>query len=174
MIIALIPIVLILLYLYISSFSARTKTYYIPDVDLYVKTILTPKDKFGYILFGNNSDILLSDSVDYISVYYNISNSVIINSNKKDTIWYYNQIAYNKLQENEYTILSRAKEIHFRDYVIVDGVNETDTVFFQKRYMTNPIIIKKPYMEISVGERFDGIWIKNAGDSVYTKIEPIK
>lgn len=165
-------ILLFFLYPSVGSFFSKTQIYYIPEFNLYVKTILKPRNKYGTVLFGDKPDISFSDSTDYINVYYNISNSVLINPNRKDTIWFYNQIAHNKPNEDEYTILNKAKDIHQKKYIIIDGINETDTLFFHKRYMTNPIAIKKPYIGITITENFNYILVKR--DSTTVRLEPFR
>lgn len=171
--IVLIPIAILLIYIFTDSFFTRTEIYCIPHKNIYIKTILNPRDKSGYILFGYHQDLNLSDSVDYVNVYPNINNSVIINSDC-DTIWFYNQIKYNRLKEEEYTIMTRPKEINQYRFNIIDGINETDTIFFHKRKGTKPIILKDTYFEISVMDHFKKVWFKDANDSTFTELKPLQ
>jgi len=66
--IPLILIGLIMLTLFANSFIAREKLYYVPKIDMYLKTIYYPKDEFGYILFSKDSTLTLCNTVDYIVV----------------------------------------------------------------------------------------------------------
>lgn len=91
-------ILLFFLYLFISSFFSRTETYYISDVDVYIKTIWKPRDKYGYILLGNSSDITISDDIDYIKVYPKVSNGIFLKQNN-DTVWVNNPIVLSVYKE---------------------------------------------------------------------------
>lgn len=170
LVIAISPIVLFLLYLFINSFFSRTETYYIPQLDMYVKTIIKTKDKYGYVLFGDNPNLILSDSTDYIGVHTNISNSVLINLNK-DTIWFCSQIKQNEIKEGEYTVMNRAKEIKQKKFVIIDGTNETDSIFFNGKDSFGIKKVKNPYIKISVIDNFYYILVRQ--DSTTVRIEPL-
>ena len=165
------PILLFFLYLFVSSFFPRTETYYIPQLDMYVRTIIKPKDEYGYILFGDNPNLILSDSTDYIGVYTNISNSVIVKPNE-DTIWFCSQIKQDVLNEGEYTIMNKAKEIKQKKFVIIDGTNEIDSTFFNGKDSFGIKLVKKPYIKISVVDNFYYILVRQ--DSTTVRIDPLK
>lgn len=172
------PILLFFLYLFISSFLSRTKTYYVSDVNMYIKTIWKPYDKYGYILLGNNPDITLSDKIDYIKVYPKISNGIFLKQNN-DTVWVNNPIQLsvyygNNGLEYKYIEANKPKKVNCQKYIIIDKVNKTEPILLNKKDIKDLLLIKEPYIEISVGDYFNSLWIKNTGDSVYTKIEPIK
>lgn len=172
------PILLFFLYLFIGSFFSRTKTYYISDVNLYIKTIKKPRDKYGYILLGNNPDITISDSTDYIKVYPRLSNGIFLKQNN-DTIWVDNPIELSVYKGNnglEYKYIETNKplKINPQKYIIVDKVNKTEPLLFDKEDTRRILFIKEPYIEISIVEYFNYLLMKNTGDTVYTKVEPIK
>lgn len=171
------PILLFFLYLFIGSFFSRTKTYYISDVNLYIKTIKKPRDKYGYILLGNNPDITISDSTDYIKVYPQLSNGIFLKQNN-DTIWVNNPIelsVYNGNNGLDYKYIETNKplKINSQKYIIIDKVNKVEPLIIDKKEISGLLFIKEPYIEISIVEYFNFLFMKNTGDSVYTKVEPI-
>ncbi len=166
-------ILLFIIYLFINSaFSNNEKIYYIFQADLYIKTIHKPNDKYGYLLWGNTPNITLSNNNDYMSVYTNISNSILVNPIDRDTIWFCSQIVKNTLNEGEYTIINRPKEINQNKFVIIDGVNETDTTFFKGKDGFGVPIVRKPYIKITIVDNFYHILVRQ--DSTTLRIETLK
>lgn len=171
-------IIFFFLYLFINSFFTKTKTYYIPEVNMYIKTIWKPHDKYGYILLGNNPDMTISDSTDYIKVYPKVSNGIFLKYNN-DTVWVNNPIELNVRNKNnslqyEYIETNKPQKINAKKYIIIDKVNESEPLLFEKKETVELLFINKPYIEISVTEYFDSLLRRNTGDSVYTNIEPLK
>lgn len=162
---------LLVLSIYFSSIKTRSDVYYIPQLSIYIKTVQKANDEYGYILFSKKRYFENPDSIDYVQVYKNISNNFIVNPTQTNIIYYCNQIKYNGFNGEEYTIIGKPKKINEVKFIF-KNINETDTLFFEKRYLTNPIIVKKPYIEISILEKFDHIVLKV--DNTITKIQTVK
>ncbi|HCO68192.1 MAG TPA: hypothetical protein DIT04_10625 [Dysgonomonas sp.] len=115
----------------------------------------------------------MSDTTDYIGVRnVSSSHSVLIHPDN-DTIWIYGQSVADFSDDNENIRINRPNRINQNNYVFINGITERDSVFFYKKIRSEPTIIKKPYIKISVIEYFNGICLKNAGDSIYNKLKSL-
>jgi len=150
----------------VNTYIPRKKLYYVPQMDMYLKTIYYPKDEFGYIIFGNNRNISISDTVDYIAVGKQtggVCATILVNPNKRNEVNFlliFNSI-YKKNQK------------HYKFHMMKDNVEE-DTVFYEKRHLSDPLKLKKPFINIQVNEFFESVFISNNKDSYLHKLEAIK
>lgn len=136
------------------------QVYYVPQTGTYIKTIKKNGDGYGYILFSNDSIIDLSKNIDYVKSSISLSAIFVLNPNSPDVIGIY----YN----------GNVSEVNQVKYRFIKDIRETDTLYYEKRLKTNPLIIKEPYFEFVVSDYFDRALIKGAGAEYYTKINPIK
>ena len=153
-------IVFIIYILIIGCSSTIERTYYIPQAKMYIKTIFKRGEKSGYIVFSNDSVINLSKEVDYIKSSAQLSAIFVLNTlNNNDIGIYYNG---NLLEVN-------AVKYHF-----LENINEKDTMYFEKPYQTDPLILKEPYFKFVVMDYFNTAWIKKAGIKHFTEIHPVE
>lgn len=136
------------------------QVYYVPQIRLYIKTIKKNGDRYGYILFGNDSIMDLSKNIDYIKSSIYLSAIFVLNPNCPDDIGIY----YN----------GNVSEVNQVKYHFIRNIRETDTLYYEKRLQTNPLIIKEPYFEFVVDDCFHSALIKESGAKYYTEIQPIK
>jgi hypothetical protein len=142
------------------SFFIEENTYYIPQAKIYVKTILRSGENYGYILFSNDSIMNLSEDIDYIKSSTDLSAIFVLKQNNSDTIGlYYNG---NILKVNQI-------KFHFTKYI-----RETDTLYYEKRHLTNPLILKYPYFEFVIDNYFHTASIKKPGAEYYDQVYPIR
>ena len=158
--------------LLVDNYSIKEKVYYISQAEIYIKTIVKGSDKFGYILLSRNKNLKLSNSIDYIKINKNIGKSFLVNPYADSIIYLCDQIIYD--YKGNYKEINKAIFINQVNYRIIDGINETDTIFFKKRHLTNPIDIKFPYIEVSIGEYLENVVMKRAGESSYSWVNEIK
>ena len=69
-----------------NGFS-NEKLYYIPEIDIYIKTIDSPSEDCGYVLFGKNRDIQISNSVDYVKIGRQVSSFFVFDINNENEIY---------------------------------------------------------------------------------------
>lgn len=73
----------------VSGVTTTENVYYIPEVDMYITTVMMPKDKYGYIYFDKDSIPQQKKSTDYIKLkkYMNGMLRLVLNKEKKDEIY---------------------------------------------------------------------------------------
>lgn len=139
---------------------SREKAYYIPQTKMYVKTIYKPRENAGYIMFSNDSIMTLSKNIDYVKSSPKLSAIFILNTMGSNDIG----IHYN----------GNVIEINSVKYHFIKNINEKDTMYYEKRYKTKPLIIKSPYMEFVIDDYFSSASTKEAGIEYYTDVKPMK
>jgi hypothetical protein len=160
-------------YLLFSNFIVKEKTYYIPQAKMYFKTIST-KDTYGYVLFSHNRNLSLSDSIDYIKVAKNVSTNFLVDSDNNIYLICSTLLKTDSIGKLFYEKVSNINKIHNVNYTIIDGITESDTLFFEKRDRTNPLKIKDSYIEIAIYKNFNFVSITKYGDTFLTELEQIK
>jgi hypothetical protein len=156
----------ILLLVLVNTVIPRKNLYYVSKLDMYIKTIYYPKDEFGYILFGKDKDLAISDTCDYIAVGKRtggVCASILVNSDKRDEL--------NVLLT--FNSIYKKNQSHYKFVILKDNIVE-DTVFYEKRHLSDPQILKRPYVNIQVNEFFESVFISNDKDSYLHKLEAIK
>lgn len=153
-------IVSCLCFFIIGCSSPIEQTYYIPQVKMYAKTVYKAGDKSGYTMFSNDSIMSLSKNIDYVKSSSKLSAIFVLNTMDSNDIG----IHYN----------GNIIEINSVKYHFIKNINETDTMYYEKRYKTRPLIIKNPYIEFIVADYFSRALIKEAGIESSTEIKPIK
>jgi hypothetical protein len=120
----------------------RERVYYVPETKLYVKTIMKGSEDYGYILFSRDSNMTLSKNIDYVKSNLAVDATFILNLNDPDFIG---------LFDNKNIIEVNQVKFHFEE-----DISDTNSIYYEKRYMTNPLIIKKPYFELVIFDYFMG------------------
>jgi hypothetical protein len=124
------------------------------------------------VLFGKNSNLSLSDTIDYITISNTISNEILIDTNKKNNVYLgysvMEKIKDNKLVNDTFLMYGKKNPVH---YSMID-VATTDTCFF-KEYEEYYHVSKNSYISIVFEKYFKEVKVRNAGDSTYTKLLPI-
>jgi hypothetical protein len=132
---------------------------------MYIKTIVASKDYAGYILFGKNSNLSISDTIDYITVSSTISNVILIDPSKKNNIYLrydiIERIEDNKLVKKIELMYDKKNQVK---YTMID-VAYTDTCLLE---------YKESYISIVFEKYFKSVEIRNVGDSIYRKLESIQ
>lgn len=155
----------ILLLTLINAFIPRKKLYYVPQMEMYIKTIYYPKDEFGYIIFGKNNNLSVSDTDDYIAVGKQtggVCATILVNPNKKDEVNFL--LTFNSIYKKN--------RRHYKFFMVKDSIDE-DTVFYEKRHLSDPLKLKRPLINIQVNEFFESVFISNNKDSYLHKLEAI-
>lgn len=171
------PIIIFLFYLFLSSFCTKINAYYISEANIYIKSEWKPREKYGFLLFGDNPNFITIDSADYIKVYLGISSGVFLKP-KNDTIWVNNpiELAINYSDGNiqyEYKETNQPKKIHSKKYVIIDQTNTEAPLLFDKNDEQKISFIKEPYIEIFISENFSSLWMRKSNDSIFTELKPL-
>jgi hypothetical protein len=139
---------------------------------MYIKTIVAPRDIMGYILLGKSSNLLISDTIDYITVVKKLSHEILVDSIKNNIYLRYSvmdRIEDNKLVDKVLFMYGNKNPVH---YSMID-VATTDTCFFEE-YENNYHVSKESYISIVIGEYFSEVKVRNTGDSIYTKLKENK
>ena len=165
----------IMLIVSINSCSIKEKEeiYYIEDIDMYMKMIWNPSNSYGIVLFGDNDFLSLSENIDYIKVHKNISTFLLFNPKKKKEICLLYQ-SVSQLDSSRRLIEKSMSNILFVNNIKY-YMNETaygDTSFYEKRDQANPLIPKKPYIEICISAYFQYVTITKNGET--TRLKPRK
>jgi len=153
---------LILLWI-LMPIKCTEKLYYIPQVEMYLKIVKPPLNKYGYVFFSKDSIFSSSEQIDYIKIYKSETSriNIIINPNIKDELYLDDRFNYSTPHAVEYKI----NKISFRD-----------TTFYEKWNIagTSTYVLKYPYMDITFEEYLRSIYVTNYGEDLMTKINPIK
>ncbi len=149
------------LLLVILSFTGCVdeRVYYVPQTGTYIKTIKKTGDKYGYILFGSDSIMALSKDIDYVKSSIYLSAIFVLNSNCPDDIGIYSN--------------GNVIEINQVKYDFVRDIQEMDTLYYEERYRTKPLVIKKPYFEFVITDYFSEVLIKESGIEYFMELKPI-
>lgn len=156
----------VLLLTTINTFIPRKKLYYVPQMEMYIKTIYYPKDEFGYIILGKNKYISVTDSDDYVVVGKQtggVCATILLNPNKKDEVNFL--LTFNSIYKKN--------QRHYK-FLMVKDSNDEDTVFYEKRHLSDPLKLKRPFINIQVNEFFESVFISNYNDSYLHKLDAIK
>ncbi|MCL1937340.1 MAG: hypothetical protein FWF52_02960 [Candidatus Azobacteroides sp.] len=169
----LLPLITYFLYLFLNSLISREKIYYIPEAEMYIKTIIVPKNYYGYILFGKSDDIVESDSIDYIILAQRLSHEILVDPVKKNNIYLeydiMERIKENQLVNDTFFMYDKKNPVF---YSMID-IATTDTCFFNE-YEKYYHVSKNSYISIVFDEHFNEVKVRNAGDSVYKKLLPMR
>lgn len=145
----------------VSGVTTTENVYYIPEVDMYITTVMMPKDKYGYIYFDKDS-IPQQKKIDYIKFkkYVDSSFGIILNREKKDKI--YIESHYNGyIQEYNSSTFKIVKSDYISDTIFSIG-----TRTLEKKY-------KYPYILFYTDNNFNIVSIVKASTE-YRDLTPIR
>lgn len=137
----------------VSGVTTTENVYYIPEVDMYITTVMMPKDKYGYIYFDKDSIPQQKKSTDYIKYrrYIDGSLCLVLNREKTDEI-------YIESKDN-----NEIPEYNSSTFKIINGDYITDSTFYT--YNSNgEIEYKYPYILFYTDYRFEFITIFNTSN----------
>lgn len=160
-------IISIITIVYIYGYKQRERVYYIPYVNMYMKTIWKPFCNYGIILFGKEKKMVYSKKNDYITVYKNVNTLFLFNPNEKNILYIeYERFPQFDSIENRIIIkqISNIKESNNINYKLYK-IDCEDIAFFEKKDL-NTKIIKQPYIEICVWKYFQGVSINHNKDHI--------
>jgi len=159
----LIIVVLIIFWLIAPSFVSKKRLYYIPQVEMYIKIVKPPLNKYGYVFFSKDSVFVPSEQVDHLKVYKSETAriNIIINPNVKNELFLDDRFNFSTPHAVEYKI----NKINFRD-----------TTFYEKLDIagTSTYELKFPYMDITLEEYLESVYVTNYGEDCMVKIRPLK
>jgi hypothetical protein len=119
--------------------STRTSdfSFYIPEAEVHITTSKRTNAQFFVFFSRKPGTEALSDSVSYIEC-----------ETMKSTI----AVIFNpKEEKNIYVLYPSIKKIHNTDFNLQELTGDQfDTLFHEKRIRTNPLILKRPYIELSI------------------------
>lgn len=163
---------IILLYIYASPHlnlwtiadDAKTKEqsdfkFQLPELNLTIATSKRIGAEFYVMFFQNDTTINLSDSIDYVK--YTTSDmgsiNIIFDPNNKSAIF---------IDESNY--LEKVNPVKFNIQVLSHSV--FDSLFFEPRIKTDPLILKYPYIQLGMLSNTYTIFLKRDKDS-YERIK---
>lgn len=160
----LLVVAVFIVYIYVSAFMVKDKTYYFPQVETYMKVYKPPFNKYGYVFFSKDSVFSFSENIDFVKVYKSETSSVSFIFNPAEKSKFYITDRWNNAQINQ---------VNF----VVKQINKEDTTFFEQAVISgaNTYILKPPYFEIFVEDFLQSVFYidYDIGESPI-KAEPIK
>lgn len=159
----LIIIVISCLYIFRSFYTKDVRLYYIPQAEMYIQIVRPPWNQYGYVIFGSDSNLSVSNQVDYLKIKKSdLSNiSIYINPHNKYDLYivkrYNNIIPY-----------SMKYKIHMIDLF--------DTTFFEHIKFEGTYIYSFvfPYVSVNIDGYLQNVYFSDINDNNLSVIEPIK
>lgn len=144
------------------SFYTSKKLYYIPQFEMYLKIIKPPLDKYGYVVFGKDSVLSLSEQMDYIKIHKSETANIIIimNPQNKNVLYVDDRFNFSTFNPVKYSI----NRINFRDstFFSIGSVAGASTY-----------VLKKPYVDISIDGYLESIYQTSYNGEYSGELEPI-
>ena len=150
-----------MLTLFANSFIAREKLYYVPKIDMYLKTIYYPKDEFGYILFSKDSTLTLCNTVDYIVVSKQTGDRCAIiftDPSKKNELHFFIRFG----------TIYKKNQVHYKLII-----HKTDLKGVTEFYKNGALSTRKPYFNIEVSDLFESVSVSNYNDKFLHELKPL-
>lgn len=160
----LICFIVFIAYIYVSATIESSKKYYFPQIKTYLRVYKPPFNKYGYVIFGKDSVLPLSDSVDFVKVSKSETSRIrfIFNSSENNKIYVVDRWNNAKINQVDF---------------IIEKIHNTDTTFFEQECIAglNAYILKPMYFEIFVEEFLQFVFFidHNIGECP-VEAEPIK
>ncbi len=164
LLIPLLVLTVFFVYLYISANMEKNKTYYFPQIEIYMKVYKPPFNKYGYVLFSKDSIFSFLENSDFVKVYKSETSSA--------------SFVFNPAENNKFFITDRWNNTQINQVnFIVKLINKEDTTFFEQTVISgaNTYVLKQPYFEIFIEDFLQSVFYidYNIGESPI-KAEPIK
>lgn len=107
-------------YLYVSALSEKEKTYYFPQIDIYMTVYKPIFRDYGYVIFSNDSIVSFSEDKDFIRIYKSEVSQIDFVFNPSDSKKIYVVDRWNNAKINE---------VNFD----IMKIKREDTAFLSKR-----------------------------------------
>lgn len=156
-------IIIIIIFIWVFyPFRTIEKLYYIPQAEMYLKTVKPPFDKYGYVLLSKSSIISLDDNTDCIRIYKSETSnvSILMDPNNKDKVFlteWFNSSIYKAVSYN------------------IERITFNDTTFFQADIFggTHSYLLKYPYIDITIDGYLEYVYVTDYNNEYSHKIEPV-
>ena len=126
-------------YLYISAHSEEERTYYFPQIDVYMKVYKPIFRDYGYVTFCKDSIFSFSENSDFIRIYKSEISTVNFIFNPMDNKNIYVIDRWNNTKINQ---------VNFD----IKKIDKKDTTFFEQEFIAGikTQILKSQYFEIFI------------------------
>ncbi|GAB6013484.1 hypothetical protein [Viscerimonas tarda] len=156
--------VVFIAYCYVSAVIESNKKYYFPQIETYLKVYKPPFNKYGYVIFSNDSLLSFSESTDFVKI------------SKSETSWV--SFIFSPLENNKIYIVDRWNNAQINQVnFIVEKIGIQDTIFFEQEFIAgaSTYILKPQYFEISVEGFLQSVFYTDYNIGEYPiKAKPIK
>lgn len=134
----------------------EVQRYYIPEVKLYIQLNDNLFSKSGYIYISP----VENSKGDWIKVQRNANTNLVVNLKEPNRIFILSDsFKQERFKGNHLKIISCDKDSTFHLY-------NSDNIIQR--------ILKDGYIQITIGESLDGVWMKKSNMTYFTKIQEIK
>lgn len=160
----LICFIVFIAYCYVSAIIESNKKYYFPQIKTYLRVYKPPFNKYGYVIFGKDSVLPLSESVDFVKISKSETSQIsfILSSSENNKIYIVDSWNNTKINQANFNI---------------EKINRTDTTFFEQDSIAgmNTYILKPMYFEIFVEGFLQSVFFTDYDiGECPIKAEPIK
>jgi hypothetical protein len=163
-----ISFVCVLLYWYVP----RSKVYYIPQKQIYVKVIERVANQKLDIILGDNSKLSKSKKYDNFQFYKHLGGNFIISPNENTLYFDYEIVQrYDNNGKMYMDTIIPDYHLHSVKYTMIDGILHGDTLFYEKKDKFGISKLKTKYIGIIIRGR-NCVLLKASEDSVYKRIKP--
>ena len=154
-----------IVYIYVSAAMEKDKTYYFPQIEIYLRVYKPPFNKYSYVIFSKDSVFTFSENIDFVKIY------------KSKTNWI--NFVFNPAENNKFYIVDRWNntQVNQVDFT-VEKISRKDTAFFEQEVIAGVCtsILKPIYFEISVDGFLQSVFYTNHNgiEECLIKAESIK
>lgn len=164
----LICFIVLIVYIYISGVINQDKTFYIPQIEAYVRVYSPPFNEYGYVYLSKDSVFSMSDHVDFLKVQ---------KSDIGDTYLLFNPVERNKFYIHDGRMIPSNNNPQINNFQFAfERISLNDTAFYEPEkteHSCDRHNLKSPYFYI----RIDGFLNKvfwGDHNSGYIELDPIK
>lgn len=161
-------IMVFLLYVYILGVINQDKTFYISQIETYVRVYNPPFNEYGYVYLSKDSVFSMSDHVDFLKVR---------KSDVGDIYLLFNPVERNKFYIRDFRMTPSNQDPQINDfYFTFERISLNDTTFYElenTEHRGYKYHLKSPYSCIWIDGFLNKVF---SGDhnSCYREINPIK
>ena len=149
--------------LVISCRDVEEELYYLPQLEIYIRTLDNPQKDYYYLFFSKDSSRVLSDSADCIEVTKHVSTVLVLDKEKKNNIY----ACYN----------GNISKIKAREFVIHKSLSYAeDTIYYKPRHKTTRLQLKEPFIELVFGKYLShpSLVMEGEEDNIILQMETFK
>lgn len=163
LLLSLLIVTVLIVSIYVSWDAEKEKTYYFPQIEMYLKVHKPPLSKYGYVVFSKDSTFTFSEDIDFVRIYKSEVSEV--------------RFIFNPKEKNRFYLIDRSNNAQVNQVnFAIREINGKDTTFFEQEVIAKMGCIStlKPiYFEITIEGFLQSVFYNNGVEEYLTKAKPI-